>query len=219
MGPPPLLTSNATPMAEEKENTDGLELTLDEEAMARLVYEAGAISENGTLADRLVINGKVWRLRRMSTKQLEKSLRWDNRIREWQNRQKEAKTAREVNRLNSKIQKAYAKKAAHKVLGQWLHLIPFAFALTWLRLYHADGKVIPTINSTEAFAENKVFYLANLGSSKPALVPSMMQVGEAVKERTQRMESAENMVRKDGLPKKEDSRSATSSAARRTTKR
>ena len=59
MGPPPLLTSNATPMAEEKENTDGLELTLDEEAMARLVYEAGAISENGMLADRLVINGKV----------------------------------------------------------------------------------------------------------------------------------------------------------------
>lgn len=219
MGPPPLLTSNATPMAEEKENTDGLELTLDEEAMARLVYEAGAISENGMLADRLVINGKVWRLRRMSTIQLEKSLRWDNRIREWQNRQKEAKTAREVNRLNSKIQKAYAKKAAHKVLGQWLCLIPFAFALTWRRLYHADGKVIPTINSTEAFAESKVFYLANLGSSKQALVPSMMQVGEAVKERTQRMESAENMVRKDGLPKKEDSRSATSSAARRTTKR
>ena len=206
-------------MAEEKENTDGLELTLDEEAMARLVYEAGAISENGTLADRLVINGKVWRLRRMSTIQLEKSLRWDNRIREWQNRQKEAKTAREVNRLNSKIQKAYAKKAAHKVLGQWLGLIPFAFALTWLRLYHADGKVIPTINSTEAFAESKVFYLANLGSSKQALVPSMTQVGEAVKERTQRMESAENMVKKDGLPKKEDSRSATSSAARRTTKR
>ena len=90
-------------MAEDKEKDNNLDLTLDEEAMARLVYEAGAISENGTLADRLVINGKVWRLRRMSTIQLEKSLRWDNRIREWQNRQKEAKTAREVNRLNSKI--------------------------------------------------------------------------------------------------------------------
>lgn len=191
-------------MAEEKQ--DELNLTLDEEAMAKLVIEAGAISANGTLADRLIINGKVWKLRRMSTLQLEKSLRWDNRIKEWQNRQKEAKTAKQVNQLNSKIQKAYAKKAAHKVLGQWLYLVPFLFALTWRRLYNADAKVIPTINSTEAFAESKVFYLANLGSSKQALVPSMMQVGEAIEQRTKRGESAESMVRKDGSAKKADSK-------------
>lgn len=190
----------------EKTKQDELNLTLDEETMARLVFEAGAISENGTLADRLVINGKVWRLRRMSMLQLEKSLRWDNRIKEWQNRQKEAKTARQVNRLNSKIQKAYAKKAAHKVLGMWLYLVPFLFALTWRRLYNADAKVVPTINSTEAFAESKVFYLANLGSSKQALVPSMMQVGEAMEQRTKRGESAESMVRKDGSAKKADSK-------------
>lgn len=204
-------------MAEEKKNEN--DLTLDEEAMARLVYEAGAISENGITSDRLVINGKVWRLRRMSTLQIEKSLRWDYRIREWQNQQKQAKSAKEMNRLNSKIQKAYAKKAAHKVLGKLLYLIPGLFALTWWRLYHADGRVIPTINATESFGESKVFYLANLGSSKQALVLSMNQVGESVKQRTQRMESAESMVVQDGLPKKEDSKSATPSGARRTTKR
>lgn len=190
----------------EESSQDGLNLTIDEEAMAKLCLEAGAISENGTLADRLVINGRVWKLRRMSTLQLEKSLRWDNRIKEWQNQQKEAKTARQVNRLNSKIQKAYAKKAAHKVLGQWRYLIPFLFALTWRRLYNADAKVIPTINSTEAFAESKFFYLANLGSSKQALVPSIMQVGEAIEQRTKRGESAESMVRKDGSAKKADSK-------------
>lgn len=190
----------------EESNQDGLNLTIDEEAMTRLVIEAGAISRNGILADRLIINGKVWRLRRMSTLQLEKSLRWDNRIKEWQNQQKEAKTAKQVNRLNSKIQKAYAKKAAHKVLGQWLYLVPFLFALTWRRLYNADAKVIPTINSTEAFAESKVFYLANLGSSKQALVPSMIQVGEAIEQRTKRGESAESMVRMDGSAKKTDSK-------------
>ena len=187
-------------MAEEKKNENAL--TLDEEAMARLVYEAGAISENGIVADRLIINGKVWRLRRMSSLQLEKSVRWDNRIREWQNKQKEAKTAKEVNRLNSKIQKAYAKKAAHKVLGKLLYMIPGLFALTWRILYHADAKVIPTINSTEAFAENKYFYLANLGSSKQALALSTTNVGEAVEQRTRRMESAESMVVQDGLPKR-----------------
>ena len=154
------------------------------------------------MADRLIINGKVWRLRRMSSLQLEKSVRWDNRIREWQNKQKEAKTAKEVNRLNSKIQKAYAKKAAHKVLGKLLYMIPGLFALTWRILYHADAKVIPTINSTEAFAENKYFYLANLGSSKQALALSTTNVGEAVEQRTRRMESAESMVVQDGLPKK-----------------
>lgn len=191
-------------MAEEKQ--DELNLTLDEEAMARLVYEAGAISGNGLLADRLAINGKVWRLRRMSTLQIEKSARWDNCIREWQNKQKTAATAKEFNRLASKIQKAYAKKAAHKVLGMWLYLIPFMFALTWRRLYHSDGKVIPTINATEAFAESKVFYLANLGSSKQALALSMNNVGDANAQRTKRMESAESMVRKDALPKKEDSK-------------
>ena len=55
-------------------------------------------------------------------------------------------------------------------------------------------------------SENKVFYLANLGSSKQALVLSMSQVGEAVEQRIKRGESAENMVEQDGLEKKADSK-------------
>ena len=55
-------------------------------------------------------------------------------------------------------------------------------------------------------SENKIFYLANLGSSKQALVLSMSQVGEAVEQRIKRGESAENMVEQDGLERKADSK-------------
>ena len=72
---------------------------------------------------------------------------------------------------------------------------------------HSSEKVSATINSTEVIGENKVFFLANLGTSKQALALSMSQVGEAIEQRKKRGESAENMVRKDGSEKRADNKS------------
>jgi len=210
-------------MAEEnniKENKEGMpELSLDEQAMLGLLVEANALQRGKS--ERVVIDGKAWRIRPTSQKQNLKMLNLDFDIHYWQRELKaDGVSRRKAKRLNSKIRKAYAKKAAHKVLGKRLWLVPFAFALTWRRIYNESEKVSATINSDEAVGENKNFYLANLGSSKRALVLSTMQVGEAVKQLQERKANAESMLDEDASPKnQEDSKSAARSNARRTTKR
>lgn len=204
-------------MAEETENQP--ELTLDEQAMLSLAVEANLLQRGA--GENIVIDGKVWHIRPTSQRQNLKMLNLDFDIRYWQNELKvEGISRRKAKRLNAKIRKAYAKKAAHKVLGKRLWLIPGAFAYMWRRIYNDSEKVSATLNSEEAIGENKNFYLANLGSSKRALVLSTMQVGNAVSQLQERKASAESMLDEDASPKKEeDSKSAARSNARRTTKR
>lgn len=192
-------------MTEDGKKQDELTLSLDEEAQVRLLMEANAI-RRGAIADTIVIDGKVWHIRPMGNKQLELIENLDYDIMYWQNRLKDAKSGRQAKRLNAKIHKAFAKKAAHRILGRRLWLIPLMYAYMWRRLHYSNAKITATLNSAESFSENKVFSLANWGSSKQVLVRSMTPVGEAVRKRTQRMESAESLVEQDGLPKKEDSK-------------
>ncbi|MDE6535197.1 MAG: hypothetical protein K2K82_04210 [Muribaculaceae bacterium] len=184
------------------------EMTLDEQAMLSLLAEANALQRGK--GQKIVIDGKVWHVRPTSQRQNLKMLNLDYDVLYWQNELKSEGgiSRRKAKRLNAKIRKAYAKKAAHKVLGKWLWLIPFAFALTWRRIYNASEQVSATLNSEEALmSENQVFYLANLGSSKQALGRSTIQVGNAVKQMQERKASAESMLDEDASPKKaEDSK-------------
>ena len=178
-------------------------MPLDEQAMLSLLAEANALQRGK--GQKIVIDGTVWHMRPTSQRQNLKMLNLDYDVLYWQNELKsEDISRRKAKRLNAKIRKAYAKKAAHKVLGKWLWLIPFAFALTWRRIYNDSEQVSSTINSEEALmSENQVFYLANLGSSKQALGRSMIQVGNADKQKQERKASAESMLDEDALPKKE----------------
>ncbi len=180
------------------------EMTLDEQAMLSMLAEANALQRGK--GQKIVIDGKVWHIRPTSQRQNLKMLNHDYDILYWQNELKDENVSRrKAKRLNAKIRKAYAKKAAHKVLGMWLWLIPFAFALTWRRIYNASEQVSATLNSEEAMmSENQGFYLANLGSSRRALVLSTMQVGKAVEQLQERKASAESMLDEDALPKKEE---------------
>lgn len=201
-------------MAEEKEET---KFSMDEEAIERLLTEAQFVRRGRNIL--VTIDGKTWHIRPTSQAQNQKMADMDFDVMYWQRQLKEAQTAKRAKRLNAKIRKAYAKKAAHKVLGMWLRWVPFLYAIMWRRIYNSSEAVSATINATEAIGENKVFYLANLGSSKQALVLSMNQVGEGIEQRTKRGESAESMAKKDALPKKEDSKSEASSNAPRTTRK
>jgi hypothetical protein len=199
---------------EEKNNT---EFTMDEEAQIKLLMDANALHRG--VGDSITIDNKKWKLRATSQRQNALMLNLDYDVMYWQEQIKTCQTAKKAKQYNTKIRKAYAKKAAHKVLGKKLWLIPFVFALTWRRIYNCSEKVSATINATEILGENKVFYLANLGSSKQALALSMNRVGESIKQRIQRGESAENMAEQDALPKKEDNKSKAPSRGHRTTKR
>lgn len=188
-------------MADESEN---IKLSLDEEAIERLLQEARIIQKGrSTIVE---IDGKKWHLRKTSMSQNDKMAGMDMDVYFWQKELKESDNAKKTKRLNAKIRKVYAKKAAHIVLGRWKRWIPFMYAYMWRRIYNCSEKVSATINATDAIGENKVFYLANLGSSKQTLALSMKQVGEAVEQRNQRGESAESMVLQDGLRKKEGSK-------------
>lgn len=178
------------------------ELTLDEQAMLGLFVEANGM-ERGE-SEPIVIDGKKWRVRATTMRQNAKMLNLDVDILHWQEKIKKTDNARTVKRLNAKIRKAYAKKAAYKLTGRWRWLIPFYFALTWRRLYNESEKVSATLNTEEAVGRNKDFFMANLGSSKRALVLSTMQVGRADSELQERRASAESMLDKDALPKKEE---------------
>ena len=190
---------------------------MDEEAIERLLTEAHFVRKGRNIL--VTIDGKTWHIRPTSQAQNQKMADMDFDVMYWQRQLKEAQTAKTAKRLNAKIRKAYAKKAAHKVLGMWLRWVPLIYAIMWRRIYNSSEAVSATINATEAIGENKVFYLANLGSSKQALVLSTNQVGEAIEQRTKRGESAESMVKKDALPKKEDSKSEASSKTPRTTRK
>lgn len=179
-------------------------LGADEQAQLELLQSAKIARRGATLT--VSISGKTWKVRSTSMWQNQKMSDMDLDVMYWQRQLKDETDVKRAKRLNSKIRKAYAKKAAHKVLGRRLVLLPLLYGYMWRKIYHASEAVSATINSTEALGENKVFYLANLGSSKQALVLSMRQVGDSVKQLTQRMESAESMVEADGLPTKGESK-------------
>ena len=186
-------------------NDEVQSLSTDESAMLKLLAEAQLTRKRNTIS--MTIDGREWKVRTTSQAQNEIMSGLDYDILYWQRGVKEAKTSREAKRLNRKIRKAYAKKAAHKVLGMVLRWIPFLYSITWRMIYHSSEKVSATINATEVIGENKVFFLANLGTSKQALALSMSQVGEAIEQRKKRGESAENMVRKDASEKRADNKS------------
>lgn len=203
-------------MAETNEESRAETLDADEAAMAQMLMDADALRRGRT--DSIIIDGKRWKLRALSQRQSLKMQNLDFDVLYWQRRLKDAPTARKAKRLNAKIRRAYAKKAAHKVLGRWLWLVPGLFALTWRWIYNQSERVSATINSTEAIGEGRGFYLANLGTSRQALALCMTQVGESAKQRRERRASAESMLDEDASPgKQEDGKSARRSGSRTTT--
>lgn len=175
-------------------------MELDEQAMLGLLIESDAVRRGASGS--VEIDGREWRLRPVSMAQVVRMQNIDYDVRFLQGRLKDAKSAGKAKRLNKRIRKAYARKAAHKILGRWLWWIPGALWWTAMRLYNESEKVSATINAMESVSESRNFYLANLGSSKQALALSMMQVGENYTQRKQREESAQAMLHEDASPKK-----------------
>ena len=195
-------------------------IPMDEAAMLDLAMKANAMQRG--VPEKVAIGGKIWRQRRISQRQAAKISNLDfDAIYYQREMQKEGISHRKSKQLNTKYRQVAAKKAAHYVLGRWLWLIPFVYAVTWRWIYNHSEEVSATINSAQMMGgRDKDFYLANLGCSKYQLVLSTKQVGESVKQMQERKESAESMLDKDALPKKtEDSKSVAHSKNRPTTRK
>ncbi len=108
-----------------EENKDAV-LT-DEGAMERLLSEAQFVRQGRKVA--VLIEGKTWHLRPTSNAQNEAMASLDFDVMFWQKQLKEAQSAKQAKKLNRLIRKAYAKKAAHKVLGLRLRWVPMLYGI------------------------------------------------------------------------------------------
>lgn len=192
---------------------------MDEAAMLDLAVKANSVQRG--IPEKLIICGKTWSQRRISQRQAVKIANLDFDAAYYQREmQKEGIGRRKLKHLNTRYRKTSAKKAAHYVLGRWLWLIPFMYAITWRWIYNHSEEVSATINSAQMIGgRDKDFYLANLGCSKYQLVLSTKQVGESVKQMQERKESAESMLDEDALPRKEEVNKSAAHSKHRPTMR
>ena len=133
---------------------------------------------------------------------------------------KEEISLKKAKRIDRKIRTLHSKTAAYYLLGNKALFVPFLYAITWRLLDLRDSEHTFRINEAGMNNKGVDFFLANWQITKAALALSTRLVGEGIKQYQERMESAESMLEKDALPKKEeDGKSAASLKARRTTRR
>ena len=115
-------------------------------------------------------------------------------------------TLKRAKQIDKKIYTLHSKTAAYYLLGNWALSVPFLWALTWRWLFRKTNEVTFKINDAGANNKDVNFLLANWQVTKARLALSTMLVGNGIKQYQERMESAENMLDEDALPKKEDNK-------------
>lgn len=127
---------------------------------------------------------------------------------------------RRAQKIARKLRTLHSKTAAYYILGLKALFVPFLFAIYWRILDCRTSEHTLRINAAGAQGESINFFYANWQITKAQLALSTKLVGDGIKQYQERMESAENMLVEDALPKKaEDDKSAASLKARRTTKK
>lgn len=186
-----------------KTEEDFNNLSLDEQSMLELAVKANAAKRG--LKTIITAAGKQWTLRPMSSKQAERISNIDYDIKFWQSLFHSPLSRRKAKRLNSKIRKAYARRAAARWLGRWW-FVPGVAWFGWHYLYFQSEEVTATINTIGELGGEANFYSANLGCSKRQLVRSTMQVGNAYEDLQKRKKSADGMIAEDVSKTKEDNK-------------
>lgn len=114
-------------------------------------------------------------------------------------------TLKRAKQIDKKMYTLHSKTAAYYLLGNWALIKPL-WALVWRWLLRKTNEVTFRINDAGANNKDVNFLLANWQVTKARLALSTMLVGNGIKQYQERMESAENMLEEDALPKKEDNK-------------
>lgn len=152
------------------------------------------------------VKGKCYKVRQISQK-VELCIR--NLEKEVLLLDKEAKeeiTLKRAKQIDKKIYTLHSKMAAYYLLGNWALCIPFLWAITWRWLFRKTNEVTFAINNAGSNNQDVNFSFANWQITKARLALSTMLVGNGVKQWQERMESTENMLEEDALPKKADNK-------------
>lgn len=115
-------------------------------------------------------------------------------------------TLKRAKQIDRKMYTLHSKMAAYYLLGNWVLVVPFLWAITWRWLFRKTNEVTYAINNAGSNNKDVGFFYANWQITKARLALSMMSVGNGIKQWQERMESATNMLEEDALPKKEDNK-------------
>ena len=167
---------------------------------------ASATEVQNKMPRTIVVQGKRYKVRQISQK-VELCIR--NLEKEVLLLEREAKgeiTLKRAKAIDKKMYTLHSKMAAYYLLGNLALFVPFLFALTWRWLFRKTNEVTYAINNAGCNNPDVNFFYANWQITKARLALSTMLVGNGIKQWQERMESAENMLEEDALPKKEDNK-------------
>ena len=116
------------------------------------------------------------------------------------------KSVRKAKRADRKLRSIHSKTAAYYLLGNWALFVPLLFWIKWHLLDLKESQTTFRINEAGSQNKDMDFFLANWQLTKVALALSTRLVGEGIKQYAERMESVANMLEKDALGIKEDSK-------------
>ena len=167
---------------------------------------AGASKVQTKAPNMVEVQGKRYKIRQISQK-IELCIRnLEKEVLMLEREAKEEITLKRAKQIDKKMYTLHSKMAAYYLLGNLALFVPFLWAITWRRLFRKTNEVTYAINNAGCNNDDVNFFYANWQITKARLALSTMLVGNGIKQWQERMESAENMLDEDALPKKEDNK-------------
>ena len=154
----------------------------------------------------LEVQGKRYKVRQVSMRAKYKIKNLESEVLVLEREAKGEITLKRAKQINKKLYSLHSKTAAYYLLGNLAFFVPFLWSLTWRWLNHKTSEVTFEINKAGANNADVDFFLANWQITKVQLALSTRLVGEGIKQYQERMESVENMLVEDALPKKQDNK-------------
>lgn len=152
------------------------------------------------------VKGKIYKVRQVSMKARCKIKNLEIEALMLEREAKGEITLKRAKQINKKLYSLHSKTAAYYLLGNLAFIVPFLWSITWRWLNHKTSEVTFEINKAGTNNADVDFFLANWQITKVQLALFTRLVGEGIKQYQERMESVENMLVEDALPKKQDSK-------------
>lgn len=152
------------------------------------------------------VKGKKYKVRQVSMKARCKIKNLEIEALMLEREAKDEITMKRAKQINKKLYSLHSKTAAYYLLGNLAFIVPFLWSLTWRWLNHKTSEVTFEINKAGTNNADVDFFLANWQITKVQLALFTRLVGEGIKQYQERMESVENMLVEDALPKKQDNK-------------
>ena len=177
---------------------------MDNKELEQTLLEGSVQVQSGAPCE-IDVQGKTYKVRQISQ---DIGLKISNLEKEVLVLEREAKgeiTLKRAKQIDKKMYTLHSKTAAYYLLGNWALIKPL-WSLVWRWLFRKTNEVTFRINDAGANNKDVNFFLANWQVTKARLALSMMLVGNGIKQYQERMESVENMLEEDALPKKADNK-------------